>query len=147
MQLPESAGDVVLGVLRLGVREHVDRSRVLDQLAEPEEGGLVRDARRLLQVVRHDDDRVLRLELLDQLLDLQRGDRIERRAGLVHQDDLRLDRDRARDAQPLLLAARERQAALVQPVLDLVPERRAAQARSHASSSVALSLMPAMRSP
>ena len=38
------------------------------------------------------------------------------------------DGQRARDAQPLLLAARERQRRLVQPVLDLVPERGLPQA-------------------
>ena len=96
---------------------------------EPEERGDVRDARRLLHVVRHDDDRVVRLELVDQLLDALRGDRIERRRRLVHQQDLRLDGQRAGDAQPLLLAAGERQRRGVQPVLDLVPERRRLQAR------------------
>ena len=39
-----------------------------------------------------------------------------------------LDRQRARDAQPLLLAARERQRRLVQPVLHFVPDRRRLQA-------------------
>ena len=100
----------------------------LDQLAEPEERRDVRDARRLLHVVRHDDDRVPRLQLVDQLLDALRGDRIERRRRLVHQEDLGLDRQRPGDAQPLLLAARERQRRGVQPVADLVPERRRLQA-------------------
>ena len=46
-------------------------------------------------------------QLVDQLLDPGGGDRVERRARLVHQDDFRVDRDRAGDAQPLLLAAGE----------------------------------------
>ena len=44
------------------------------------------------------------------LLDLRGGDRIERGARLVHQDHLGLDGDRARDAEALLLAARQRRA-------------------------------------
>ena len=92
-------------------------------LPEPEERGAIRDARRLLHVVRDDDDRIRALQLVDQLLDALRGDRVERRRRLVHQQDLRLDRQRAGDAQPLLLAARERQRRLVQPILDLVPDR------------------------
>ena len=42
-----------------------------------------------------------------QLLDLRGGDRVERRGRLVHQQHLGLDGERARDAQALLLAARE----------------------------------------
>ena len=72
--------------------------------------------------------RVLRLQVLHQLLDLGRGDRVERRAGLVEQDHLRLDGDRAGDAEALLLAAGQAERAVVQPVLDLVPQRGAAQA-------------------
>ena len=79
----------------------------LDELAVEHERGAVGDARGLLHVVGDDHDRHALLELVDQLLDLQRRDRVERRAGLVHQDHLGFDRERARDAQPLLLAARE----------------------------------------
>ena len=61
--------------------------------------------RRLLHVVRHDDDRVLRLDLLHQILDASGGDRVERRARLVHQDHVGLDGDGPGDAEPLLLAA------------------------------------------
>src|SRR3546814_11775421 len=46
---------------------------------------------------------------------------------LVHQDDLRIDRDRAGDAQPLLLPARQRGAAVMEAILDLVPQPRLAQ--------------------
>ena len=69
------------------------------------------------------------LSSIDQLLDLQRRDRVERRAGLVHQDHLGVDRERAGDAQPLLLAAGETRAGLVQPVGDLLPQPGAAQRR------------------
>ena len=53
------------------------------------------------------------------ILEVEIGSRAER---LVHQQHLWLDRDRARDAKALLLAARQAQAALVQLVLDLVPQ-------------------------
>ena len=92
-----------------------------------EEGGHVGDARRLLHVVRDDHDRVVALQLVHQVLDPGRRDRVERRCGLVHQDHVRLDREAAGDAEPLLLAAGEAQSRLLQPVLDLVPERRLVQ--------------------
>src|SRR4051812_34162672 len=69
--LAELPGDVLLraGVGRVGE----DRARLgeLDELAREHERGLVGHARGLLHVVRDDDDRVVLLELVDQLLDLQ----------------------------------------------------------------------------
>jgi hypothetical protein len=56
---------------------------------------------------RDDDDRVVLLELEHEVLDMRGRDGIERRAWLVHQDHLGLDRDRAGDAQALLLTARQ----------------------------------------
>ena len=100
----------------------------LDQLAPIEEAGVVRDPRRLLHVMGDDHDRVVLLELEDQLLHLLRGDRVERRAGLVHQQHLGLVAQRPGDAEPLLLAAREAGARLLEPVLHLVPQRRLAEA-------------------
>ena len=52
------------------------------------------------------------------------ADRVDRRARLVHEDDVGLGGDAARDAEPLLLPAREGDAGLAELVLDLVPERR-----------------------
>ena len=97
----------------------------LDQLAEIHEGGEVGDARRLLHVVGDDDDRVVVLQLVDQLLDLGGRDRIERRARLVEQDHLGPHRDGAGDAQALLLAAGQAEAVGAELVLDLVPQRGA----------------------
>jgi hypothetical protein len=51
-----------------------------------------------------DDDGVSALQLADQFLDLGGRDRVERGTGFVHQDDFGVDRDGARNAQPLLLA-------------------------------------------
>ena len=78
--------------------------------------------RGLLHGMRHDADSVLLAQFIDQLLDLGGRDRIERRAGLVHQDHVGLDRDRAGDAQALLLPAGQARAGALQAVLDLLPE-------------------------
>ena len=77
----------------------------LDHLAEIEEGGDLRDARRLLHVVGDDGDGVVVASARRSAPRSSRSDRIERRARLVEQDHLGLHRDGARDAQPLLLAA------------------------------------------
>ena len=61
-------------------------------------------------------------QLVDQLLDPGGGDRVERRARLVHQDHFGIDRDGAGDAQALLLAAGEAGAGIVEAVLDLLPQ-------------------------
>src|SRR3954447_5951395 len=117
----EAAADVVLGLLLGRVGEDLVGRADLDQVprlagrVEVEEGGDVAGPRRLLHVVSDDDDRVAALQLADQVLDRQRRHRIERRARLVHQQDLRLDRDRPGDAEPLLLTAGEAAAGLVEP--------------------------------
>jgi hypothetical protein len=76
--------------------------------------------------VRHDDDRELFLQFMNQFFHLRGRDWIERGAGLVHQQNLRIDRDRARDAQPLLLSSGKAESAFVQAVLHFVPQCRAA---------------------
>src|SRR5438034_10054240 len=92
--LAESSGDVVLSSLVLRPLEELDRGSELDQLAvavrgvHQHERRVVRHPRRLLHVVGDDDDRVVLCETADQVLDLQRRDGVEGRAGLVHQDDL-----------------------------------------------------------
>ena len=80
-----------------------------------------------MHVVRDDHERVLALEVVEELLDRLCRDWVERRGRLVHEHDVRLDRDGAGDAEALLLAAREREAAGLQPVFHLIPERRLSQ--------------------
>src|SRR5437764_1350414 len=130
--LPELPADVVLRALVSGVGEDLVGGAVLHQAAAEHERGGVGHAARLLHVVGDDDDRVALAQLGDQLLDLQRGDRIQRGAGLVHEDDLGLHRQGARDAQALLLAAGEPDARLLEAVLHLLPQARAAQRALHA---------------
>ncbi len=127
LRSPEAPGDVVLRALLGRCGEHFLRDVELDQFAKIHESREIRHACGLLHVVGDDDDRVVRLEFVDQFLDARRGDRVEGRAGLVEQDDLGLDGDGAGDAQALLLAARKAHAAGVQLVLDLLPQGAAAQ--------------------
>src|SRR4051812_25187781 len=93
-----AAGDIILGARLARIGEDLRRLAVFDQLAEVEEGGALRNARGLLHVVRDDRDRIAAAKLVNQLLDLRRGDWVESRARLVHQDDFRVDRNRACDA-------------------------------------------------
>ena len=59
----------------------------------------------------------------DQVLDLRSRNRVQRRGRLVHQQHLRIHRQRPRNAQPLLLAAgKARARLLLQVVLHLVPQ-------------------------
>src|SRR5262249_51959036 len=98
-----------------------------DQLTEIHESREVRHAGSLLHVVRDNYDRVVALEFVDQLLDLCGGDWVERGTGLIEQDYFRLDCNGARDAQPLLLAARHDEAIGGELVLDFLPKRCATQ--------------------
>src|SRR5215207_2428379 len=142
--LAESAADVVLSLLIGGVREDLlggvgfVEPTGLTRSLDIEERGVVARTRSLLHVVRDDHDRVLLLELRDQILDRERRDRIEGRRGLVHQEHVGLDGRRAGDAQALLLAAGEAHAGLAEPVLDLVPEVRATQRALHDRVEVGL---------
>src|SRR6266850_2011101 len=113
----EPAGDVVLGTSIARRGENLAGLVEFDQLTQIHEGGLVRDARRLLHVVGDDGDGVVLRQFLDQFLDLGGGNRIERRARLVEQDHLGPHRHGARNAKPLLLAAGKAETARVELVL------------------------------
>ena len=64
---------------------------------------------------------------MDQFLDFRRGDRIEGRARLIHQDHFRFHRKRAGNAEPMLLATGKTGAWLVRIVLYFVPQSCHAQ--------------------
>src|SRR3990172_2908282 len=120
--LPEPPGDVRLGLGLLRLGEERLGEADLHQLPEQHEAGVVRHPGRLLHVVRDDDDGIARLELEHQLLDLRGGDGVQRRAGLVHEQHIRLDGERARDTESLLLATRQPEGAVVEPVGHLLPQ-------------------------
>src|SRR3984893_3029526 len=101
----EAAGDVVFGQPLLRIGEYQIRRADFDQIAHVEIRGALRYARRLLHIVRHDDDGVIRAQFIDQILDPRARYRIQRRRGFVHQDDFGTHGDGARDAKPLLLSA------------------------------------------
>src|ERR1700761_402947 len=123
----ETAGNIVFGLFLARLGEDLFSTIELDQLTKVHEGGQIRTACRLLHVMRDDDDRVLVLQFFDQLFDTAGGDRVQCRGRLVEQEDLRPERDTARDAQALLLAAGKPQRVLLELVLDLVPQCCAAQ--------------------
>src|SRR5262245_41567144 len=115
--------------LRARGREELLGRAVLDERSEVQEGHEVRDPPRLGDVVGHENHRVVAAEARDRLLEGQRRRRVERRRGLVHQDDLGRHREGPGDADPLLLAARQVQRALAEAVLHLVPDDGLAEAR------------------
>src|ERR1700730_500773 len=123
----EPAGDVILRASIARRRENLGGVVEFDQFADIHEGGLVGDARGVLHVVRDDRNRVVLRQFLDQFLDLGGRDRIQRRTGRGEQDRLGPPRHGAGDAEPLLLTAGQAEAAGIELVLDLVPQRTAAQ--------------------
>jgi hypothetical protein len=78
--------------------------------------------------VRDDNDADALAKFVDQFLDPGRRGRVERRAGHVHENDLGADGDGARNAQALLLTARETGAWFVEPILDLIKKTGPLQA-------------------
>ena len=69
--------------------------------------GVIRNAGRLLHVMRHDHHRHFSLQFENQTLDLGGGDWIKRGSRLVKQQHFRVGCECAGDAQTLLLAAGE----------------------------------------
>ena len=134
----------IFGVTSYSTRMPVRRSR--PSTLDAEERRHVGDARGLLHVVRDDHDRVVPLEVVHQVLDARGGDGVERGGRLVHEDHLGLDGERPRDAEALLLAAGEAERAPLQPVLDLVPERRLLRAPARRARRGRLRI-PSIRGP
>ena len=81
----------------------------LDDLAEVHDGDAVGDVAHDRQIVRDEEVRQAEaaLQLLEQVDDLRPDRHVERRHRLVEHDQLRVERERARDADALALAARE----------------------------------------
>ena len=70
----------------------------------------------------HDDDGVLRLELINEVFNCEGGDGVQSRARLIHQNDLGRHGNRTSNTQTLLLTTGETRTWKVQTVLNLFPE-------------------------
>src|SRR5581483_1230687 len=103
--LSESSSDVLFGLLLRRLGENLLRLVEFDQLTQQEESSELCHSSRLLHIMRDNYDGIALFELKDQLFDFPGGDGVEGRAGLIHQQDFRFDRQRASDAETLLLAA------------------------------------------
>src|SRR5216684_5139902 len=81
-----------------------------------EEVDLARCPRRAFRAVRdHDDGRAALVDLIEQIHDLARHERVEVSGRLVGQDQLRVRRQNAGDGYPLLLTARHLRRQMMQP--------------------------------
>ena len=78
--LAKSSRNIVLSSLVLWDGEQLLRFIVFDHFTQQEESGSVRNAHRLLHVVRDHDDRVLLPERERKILDLRCGDGIKRKS-------------------------------------------------------------------
>src|SRR5947209_8975957 len=95
----EAAGHVVFRFFSVRHFEDDRRSVELYQLSQQEEAGVIGDTRGLLHIMRDDHYRTTALQVEDQVLDLGRRDRVERRTRLVEQQHLRIHGQCARDTQ------------------------------------------------
>ena len=78
--------------------------------------------------MRDDDNGALLLQTNQKILDFGGGDRIERGAGLIEEENFRIHRKGAGNTQTLLLAAGECVGRLMKFVFDFFPQCRPAQA-------------------
>ena len=95
------------------MREQIRRRCILDYLSHQEKCRVVRNTGRLLHIVGNDDNCIILLKLAHQILDFQRGNRVQCRGRLIHQDDLRLYCQSSCDAESLLLSAGESQSTFI----------------------------------
>ena len=129
MFFSDLAGEVLFGPFVFRCGEQGLRAAGFDQLAEVHKQRVVRDPRRLRHIVRYDNDRELFFQFEHQLFDAVRRDRVERRGRFVHQQHFGFQRDRAGDAQPLLLSAGEESSFAEQRIAHFAPESDARKAR------------------
>src|SRR5262245_12284117 len=130
--LAEVAYNILLSKLLFWTGKYLLRIAILDKIAgsptrgciDVEKAGFIRHARRLLQIVRDNRDRIAFFQLDHQLLNSPRGNGVESGARLVHQQHFGIGRYGASDTQTLLLPTGQRQPAVFQLVLDFVPKRR-----------------------
>src|SRR6266850_3531627 len=129
---PKASGDVSLRARIAGRGEELRRRATFDQLSVEQEGGEITDARGLLHVVRDDDDSVVLLQFDHQLFDLGRRNGVQRGSRLIHEKNLGLDSESARDAKTLLFTAGEHHGAFLEAILDDIPKRGVPERLLHA---------------
>ena len=115
-------GNVVFGALVGRGSEQGAGAVHFDQPAAIEERRGVGDPAGLLQRVRHEGDRVAGFQVVDQVVEAVGRGRVERFARFVDQHDIRLQGQRAGDAEALLLTGRQRRSFVVEPVAAVEPE-------------------------
>src|SRR5258708_10341457 len=103
----EPAGDVVFGLFLLRLDENLVGHAEFNHFSEIHIRRIVRNACGLLHVMRDDHDRIVVLQLVHELLDATRRDRIESLGRLVQVPPLRFYGESARHAQPPLLSPHE----------------------------------------
>src|SRR6516165_2352758 len=81
--LDKAASDVILRAAVVRSRENASGFAELDKITEIHKGREIRNARGLLHVMGHDRNRVVILQLVDQLFDLGCRNRIERGTRLI----------------------------------------------------------------
>ena len=102
------------------IEDDILRLAVLDDAAGLHDRDVAAELHRLVQIVRDEDDGLPELALQIEELVLQAGadQRVEGGERLVHEQDVGVGRERAREADPLLHAARELVGVLVAPLLE-----------------------------
>ena len=92
--------------LILGLDEDGVRGVELDHFAQVHVGREIGHAGRLLHIVGDDQDGDLILEIRDEFLDAGRGNRVQRRRGLVEQQDLGFGGQRPRNTKRFVAGRR-----------------------------------------
>lgn len=130
--LSDPARDVSLGSRVHWISEHLVVGTVLNEVPYSvffyhHHSRVVGDSSCLLQVVGDDDYRYLGAKVSEKVFYRLGRYWVESRCWFIHEDDIRVYRQCASDAQPLLLTAGDAQSAVVKPILNLVPQGCAPQ--------------------
>ena len=71
-----------------------------------------------------DDDREILLQLQGEVLDLRGGNRVQCGGRLIHEEDIRLDRECTGDTETLLLSTGQTECGFSETILQLIPDGR-----------------------
>ena len=121
LSLSEGSGDIGEGLRVVRGVEELQSGPEFNEPAEVHEGGVVRATGGLRHAVGHDDNGVLFFQLMEEFLDFEGGDGIQRGTRLIHEQDVGLAGNGTGDAQALLLPSRQAGAALFKFVFNFCP--------------------------